>query len=186
MADDSNTTSFNPGETKIILAIMQNLTSDIQFDVEKVATELGYKDAGSFRARWNSIKRSKITGAVAATGSPARGVTKSTPTKKAKGTPKSSGKKSKVAVKEEAEDEDGEGEVDGAASPKVKAKEGRQATVEDAEDSGGAPKVKAKRGRKPKVKTEEVEEPQDVVDTVEGEDGVAAVGDQEDSEGKNE
>jgi hypothetical protein len=72
-----------------------------QFDVEKVALELGYKNSSSLRARWNSLKRTKIaTGGGAA--APAGGVDKSTPNKKAKGTPK----KAKAAAGDD--DDDGE------------------------------------------------------------------------------
>lgn len=53
------------------------LTS-FQFDAEAVAQELGMKDAGSVKARWNTINRKKIQGAA----SPAGGVDKTTPTKK--------------------------------------------------------------------------------------------------------
>ncbi|KAM0700178.1 hypothetical protein Q7P36_000390 [Cladosporium allicinum] len=79
-----NSANFTDNETKLICAIMQNLTSEIQFDVEKVALELGYKNGSSLRARWNSLKRTKI----AAGASPSGGVDKNTPSKKAKRTPK--------------------------------------------------------------------------------------------------
>lgn len=42
-----------------------------QFDAEKVAQTLGFKDATVARARWNTIKRKKIAGAVASAASPA-------------------------------------------------------------------------------------------------------------------
>ena len=79
-----------------------------KFDTEKVALSLGYKSATSLRARWNTLKRSKIAGAGAsASASPAGGggvektKTKTTPGKKA--TPKKKATFAKVSG-----DEDGE------------------------------------------------------------------------------
>jgi hypothetical protein len=85
----------------------------------KVALELGYKNGGSLRARWNSLKRSKISASSPTSNSaaaPSGGVDKATPSKKGKATPK----KAKAA-------EDGEGPKKGgkkgAKAKKVKTEE---------------------------------------------------------------
>ncbi|KXT03534.1 hypothetical protein AC578_1610 [Pseudocercospora eumusae] len=71
--------TFTPAEVKFILAAIKNAEGGtFKFDAEAVAQELGMKDAGSVKARWNTINRKKIQGAA----SPAGGVDKTTPTKK--------------------------------------------------------------------------------------------------------
>ena len=142
MAEETSTTgaiSFTEPESKLLIAIMQNLTSDIQvrafilgalvsiantcqFDADTIATQLGYKDGSIVKARWGQIKRKKLSACV----SPA-GIKKRTPSKKAMP------KKAKV-----------EGDLD------------------NDDDAGGEEtptKTPAKRGRKKKaeLETEEVE-----------------------------
>ncbi|GAB7322988.1 hypothetical protein MBLNU13_g05518t1 [Cladosporium sp. NU13] len=122
---------FTPNETKLICAIMQNLTSEIQFDVDKVALDLGYKNAGSLRARWNSLKRSKISTTDAA---PVGGVGKATLSKKAKAMPK----KAKAAGGEDDDESPTKKSVKGGkAKPKVKTEEGAEEVVESVEGPKG-------------------------------------------------
>lgn len=49
-----------------------------QFDADAVAKELGYKDGKIVKTRWSQVKIKKLSG-----GSPAAGVKKRTPSKKA-------------------------------------------------------------------------------------------------------
>jgi len=82
-----------------------------------VAQKLGYKDATVVKNRWHTIKRKKITGAVAAAASPAgvKKAGKSATPKKAKGA---------AAVAEEGED--------GVETPtKAGAKRGRKPKVKE-------------------------------------------------------
>ncbi|EME82488.1 uncharacterized protein MYCFIDRAFT_82397 [Pseudocercospora fijiensis CIRAD86] len=83
MSDEAQTptgdATFTPAEVKFILAAIKNAEGGtFKFDAEAVAQELGMKDAGSVKARWNTINRKKIQVA----SSPAGGVDKTTPTKK--------------------------------------------------------------------------------------------------------
>ncbi|KAF7186970.1 hypothetical protein HII31_11701 [Pseudocercospora fuligena] len=94
MSDDAQTptgdSTFTPAEIKFILAAIKNAEGGtFKFDAEAVAQELGMKDAGSVKARWNTINRKKIQGAA----SPAGGVDKTTPTKKSTTPKKADGDK---------------------------------------------------------------------------------------------
>lgn len=101
-----------------------------QFDAEKVALELGYKNGTSLRARWNSLKRSKITSGSSA---PAGGVDKTTPSKKANATPKKA--TPKKAKSTETEDGDGSESVAGKKAGKKVGKKGKaDVKVEDDDD----------------------------------------------------
>jgi hypothetical protein len=128
---------------RISKRITNPYSPDLQFDVEKVALELGYKNSGSLRARWNSLKRTKIaTGGAAA---PAGGVDKSTPNKKAKGTPK----KAKAA----AEGDDGEetpGKKPAAKKTAAKGKKGAKGVkveVKSEEEENALESIEGSGGR---------------------------------------
>ena len=179
-----NAANFTDNEIKLICAIMQNLTSEIQvsesktphshpllmsarvdsppshriskriitnphspnqqFDVEKVALELGYKNSGSLRARWNSLKRTKIATGGGVAG-PAGGVDKSTPNKKAKATPKK--------AKATNDDEDGEqtpvkkSAVRKAAAKSKKAVKGVKVEVKSEEEENALESIEGSGGR---------------------------------------
>jgi hypothetical protein len=113
-----------------------------KFDVEKIALELGYKNSGSLRARWNSLKRTKIATGGAA---PAGGVDKSTPNKKAKGTPK----KAKAA----ADGDDGEetsGKKPAAKKTAAKGKKGAKGVkveVKSEEEENALESIEGSGGR---------------------------------------
>lgn len=94
---------------------------------------MGYKNVGSLRARWNSLKRTKIMGS-GTDAAPAGDVSKATPSKKAKATPK----KAKAA-----EGEDGEanpskkGGKTGKTKPKVETEEGDEEFFDSVEGPQG-------------------------------------------------
>ncbi|KAK3716865.1 hypothetical protein LTR37_006215 [Vermiconidia calcicola] len=71
--------TFTEGESSLLMAIMQNLTSEIQFDADAIAQQLGYKDGSIVKTRWGQIKRKKLTAAGA---SPGGGIKKRTSAKK--------------------------------------------------------------------------------------------------------
>ena len=90
---------------------------------------MGYKNVGSLRARWNSLKRTKILGS-GTDAAPAGGVSKATPSKKAKA----------------AEGEDGEANPSkkggkagkaGKTKPKVETEEGDEEFFDSVEGPQG-------------------------------------------------
>lgn len=96
-----------------------------------MAEILGYKSGQSLRARWNTLKRTKINTASTATDSTG-GVDKSTPSKKAKSTPK----KAKAASEEGAEPKSTGKKGKSKGKSKVKVEEEDEA-VESIEGSSG-------------------------------------------------
>ncbi|KAK5167408.1 uncharacterized protein LTR77_007107 [Saxophila tyrrhenica] len=113
-SEQTKNVNFTDGESKLFVSIVSNLTGDIQFDADKVAAELGYKDGNIVKTRWGQIKRKRLTG----DNGPAGGIKKRSPAKKgakakaetegeggddeeAVKTPKKRGRKPKAAKAEE-------------------------------------------------------------------------------------
>jgi len=123
-------TTFSAGETKLLTSILRNCDGQInvrsldstiipftdvytQSNWDRVADEMGYKDANIARTRWGQIKKKKILGDGSAAPSPTK-VTKPKASPKKKG-----GKKdSKDQVDSGNEEELGEGVADDKESVK--------------------------------------------------------------------
>ncbi|WPH00898.1 Hypothetical protein R9X50_00373200 [Acrodontium crateriforme] len=140
---NTNTSGFTANESKLLMSIMKNLEGELKADFDAVAEEMGYKDSGVAKARWNQIKRKKIMvvgggGSVEKSGSGKKvaGVKRAALAggDEEEGTPKRRGRKAKVVKSEEVVEEDGDGEEE-KGNVKATDEDGEKEAVEESIES---------------------------------------------------
>ncbi|KAK3048692.1 hypothetical protein LTR09_010001 [Extremus antarcticus] len=125
---ESKGIELTAAESKFVLAVMANLTSDIQFNADAIAAQMGYKDAAIVRARWNTIKRKKLS-----VDAPTGVVKKRTPKKAAK---------SKEGEEGDGDGGDDEEVVTPVKTPKKRTRKPKTAKADEEEPAVEEPAVK--------------------------------------------